>query len=310
MKIALVRHVVGDSGGGPSDDELRSVAAALQAQIVADAAPIWGISAVVSSFSGAEAVPAGHLPVVVVAGRRLPAKRRAFHLMAGGQSAALVEYGDDWTVGASHELIEMLCDPMGTRTIPGPSLVDELQASGAAEARDHEPQGLVEYLMEVCDPCEGSTYAIDGIRVSDFVTPQFYGLPSQSGNRYSFRGALTAPLGLNAGGYITWRTERGDVWQAYAPDDQQGGDVSLGRLQIKRLSERPLTLSRQWIDAHPEGIQRAADDPSDPSTGKTLPSYGQALQQEIGLRLDSPRFWRDVDNNQQARSFLGWLPHR
>ena len=304
VKIALVRHVVGEQSKGPSDDELRAAAAALQSQIVVDVAPIWGISGVVSTFGRAEEVPAGHLPVIVVAGKELPAKRRAFHLLAAGQPAALVEYGEDWTVAASHELVEMLCDPLGTRTIPGPSLVDGRQE------REHEPQGLVEYLMEVCDPCESSSYAVDGVQVSDFVTPQYYGLPSDSGNRYSFTGRLSAPLRLNGGGYITWRTEAGDVWQAFAPGDPGQHEVPIDQLEIKQLPERPLALSRQWIDAHPEAIQRPTGAPADPSTQRSLPSYGEALNQEVGLRLNNPRFWREVDDDPDARNFLAWLPHR
>jgi hypothetical protein len=201
----------------------------------------------------------------------------------------------------------MLCDPVGTRTAAGPSLIDQRQREGATE---HEPQGQVEYLMEVCDPCEGSVYEIDGIHVSDFVTPQYYGLPSMSGTRYSFTGGLSGPLRLYGGGYITWLTVPGDVWQAFAPDDQGKAEVPLEKLTIKQLPERPLSLSRQWIDAHPQGIQRPADAPREPSTGRKLPSYGGALKQEIGLRLDNPRFWRDVENNQRVGAFLGWLPHR
>lgn len=286
VSIALVRY----RGTQPSDEELGRAAQALQQQIVGDVAPIWGVSAVVSAFPEAKQVPAGHLPVIIVGADALPVKRRGFHMLAGGQPAALVAYGDDWTVGASHELIEMLCDPLGTRTIPGPSL---------------EPrQGLVDYLMEVCDPCESSHYELAGVQVSDFVTPQYYGLPSDSGNRYSFTGRLSAPLDLNPGGYVTWRTASGDVWQAYGPDGHPHART------VKQLPERPLVLSRQWIDAHPKGIQRPPDAPADPSTPRSLPTFGEALDSEVGLRLDNPRFWREAADDQGAQAFLGWLPHR
>ena len=287
VKIALVRHVK-DESRGPSDEELAAAAQALQQQVVGDVAPIWGVSAVVTAFPEARQVPSGYLPVIIVGADALPTKRRTFHMLAGGVPAALVAYDEEWTVAASHELIEMLCDPSGIRTIPGPSL--------------HAEQGLVEYLMEVCDPCEGSDYEIGDVRVSDFVTPQYYGLPSQSGNRYSFTGRLSGPLALHEGGYITWRTEQGKVFQAHA----SGG----AEPTIKPLEERPLALSRQWIDAHPKGIQRPADAPPDPSTPVGLPSFGEALDAEVGLRLDNPRFWREAASNTDAQAFLGWLPHR
>jgi hypothetical protein len=134
------------------------------------------------------------------------------------------------------------------------------------------------------------------------VTPQYYGLPSQSGNRYSFTGRLDGPLDLYGGGYITWRTEEGEVFQAHASGP--------GKPEIKPLEERPLTLSRQWIDAHPKGIQRPPDAPEDPSTPIELRPFGEALDAEVGLRLDNPRFWREAASNTAAQAFLGWLPHR
>ena len=51
-------------------------------------------------------------------------------------------------------------------------------------------QGRVEYLVDVCDPCESVSfaYSINGVTVSDFYTPHFMA----SGVRYSFRGEMDA----------------------------------------------------------------------------------------------------------------------
>lgn len=53
---------------------------------------------------------------------------------------ALVSKDEDWTVDASHELLEMLVDP-------------------STEGE------------EICDPVETITYQVDGVWVSEFITP-------------------------------------------------------------------------------------------------------------------------------------------
>jgi hypothetical protein len=191
------------------------VASALQTQVVRDFSPLWDVSAVVSGFRSLEDVPLGYIPMAVV-NARLPGNRRALHLTLGGAPFALVQYRFAWSLAASHELLELLCDPTGMATAVAPSLGDRHQAA-LGDRRDpkYVLQGDVEYLLEICDPCETSTYPINGVLVSDFVTPAFYSGATQGG-RYSFTGRVPAPLTLLAGGYITWRTpspyER--VWQA------------------------------------------------------------------------------------------------
>ena len=86
----------------------------------------------------------------------------------------------------------MLVDPLGTLTRAGNSL-----KSG---------QGRVEYLLEVCDPCQASkfAYSVNSVLVSDFYTPQYFDPVKGGGVRYSFSGALTAPRQVLDGGYLSW----------------------------------------------------------------------------------------------------------
>jgi hypothetical protein len=203
--------------------ELMYVSAALQTQVIRDLSPIWGVSAVVCPFQKLKNVPPGYVPLALI-DDELPLHRAGFHLPAGGQAAALVQYCGDWTGAASHELIEMLCDPSGTATRTAPSLSSE--------------QGLVEYLMEVCDPVERSGYIIDGVIVSDFVTPHYYDAPGTTGGPYSFTGRVGGPLQLLEGGYITWTAPDDAVYQVFGP----GGDPT-------KLADVPPNFSRQAIDA-------------------------------------------------------------
>ena len=100
--------------------ELLHVAAALQTQVARDLNPLWGVSGSVSPFRSLDDVPPSSTAVVIV--KNIPAAEHGFHLGSTGQPLALIQYGDDWWVRASHELVELLCDPWGKRTVAGPSL--------------------------------------------------------------------------------------------------------------------------------------------------------------------------------------------
>ncbi len=263
-----------DAGTIPPE-ELLHVAAALQVQVVRDLAPTWDISGVVSPFLALKDVPAEYIPLVIVS-KPLPYGRPGFHFAVGGQPFAVIHYGQGWSLAASHELIEMICDPTGAATVTGPSLADAKALSPEAKTpiidRQGEgelkyiPQGQVEYLMEVCDPCESSTYKINDVLVSDFVTPEYYRAFTADSGRYSFMGRVAEPRQVLEGGYLSWRARLpktslyqaiGDpedepsraavVDKALASEDQSA--VALPNLTIRQLSDLPSRLSRDWIDA-------------------------------------------------------------
>jgi hypothetical protein len=169
--------------------ELSYVAAALQKQVARDLAPVWGLSGTVDAFPSLSLVPVGYWPVIVVDPASGPAT--GFHLDSRGQPYAIVEHTASWSLTASHEVLEMMCDPTGWRLAGAPSPVTG--------------QGAVGVLVEVCDPCQLApfAYVIDGVLVSDFVTPWYYqGLSVHPS--YSFTGAVRQPLGVLPGGYLAW----------------------------------------------------------------------------------------------------------
>ena len=61
----------------------------------------------------------------------------------------------------------MLVDPSGNR-------LQTSMAIGIVVGQIQDLPGRYEYLVEACDPCEADafTYEIDGIRMSDFLTPR------------------------------------------------------------------------------------------------------------------------------------------
>ena len=146
-------------------------------------------------------MPVGHWPIVVQATIDV-AGADGYHTDKNGQPMALVAYAPNWTLVASHELIEMLVDPFGTRIVPGPSLDPA------------HPQNRVQYLLEACDPVQDAKYAytINGVVVSNFIAPAFHDPAGTNAARYDFTGAVTGPRDVLSNGYISWLDDAGGGW--------------------------------------------------------------------------------------------------
>src|SRR4029077_20385648 len=169
---------------------LAPVAAALQKQVSRDFGPIWNVEATVDAFDKLEDVPVGYWHVLLQ--DELPNSAAGLHKRDDDkQPFALVALTTNWPVFMSHEALEMLVDPQGTLTRAG----DSLQSG----------QGRVEYLIEVCDPCQTSKFAdsVNSVMVSDFYTPQYFDPLKSSGVRYSFSGNVRGPREVLDGGYLS-----------------------------------------------------------------------------------------------------------
>jgi hypothetical protein len=199
IKVALV-----DMTGIVDTHAMATAAAALNIQVTRDLPQFWPITAAVSYLPDARHIPQGVWPVQLVA--HLPPGEGGFHQTRNGQPYAKVVTtpgSNEWTIDASHEIIEMLVDPSGNR-------LQTSVAIGIIGDQVRDFPGRFEYLVEACDPCEADpfTYQIDGVSVSDFITPHFYDSRPTSGTRYSFTGAITAPREILKGGYISWVNPR------------------------------------------------------------------------------------------------------
>jgi hypothetical protein len=225
IHLALTSEV---QGHDPSD--VARVAAALQRQATRDFAPIWSISATVDAFPRLEDVPVGYWPMIVETDINVPGAA-GVHEDKDGQPFALIAMSDSWSLTASHEMLEMLADPFGRRLIPGTS--------------PKRGQGRVEFLVEVCDPCEAANFAytVDGILVSDFYTPHFFDPTDSPGTRYSYTGALTEPRQVLRGGYLSWHDPASDHWWQETFFTQRRQYRDLGVFDAKSGS------LRAWIDA-------------------------------------------------------------
>jgi hypothetical protein len=183
--------LVADPNDVPTND-LAVVAAALNVQVTRDLGPLWGITASVTPFASPADVPVGMWPIIIKR-NVLPAGEGYHQDKDHNQPYAIVEYQEDcrWSHPASHECCEMLVDPSGNRMVAGTS-----------------PDGKrrVLYCLEVCDPCQDSAYAyfINGIRVSDFITPAFYQPIGTRGLLADFAGKISRPHGVLPNGCLCY----------------------------------------------------------------------------------------------------------
>ncbi len=227
----MVRHVALVSESQAVSASLAaSIAAAVQKQVTRDFAPLWQVDATLSYFASLDDVPVGYWPIIIVDQLDDP-NAGGFHTDKNGQPYALVLSQGQVSVDVSHECLEMLADPFGSRTMAGDSI--------------KPGQGRVEFLVEVCDPCEGDafTYMINGLPVSDFYTPHFFDPVAAGSVRYDFTGAIKKPLQVLKQGYISWLDPQSQhMWQA----------LNFGaKMTFRDLGQAPPNLTlREWVDSH------------------------------------------------------------
>ena len=233
IQIGLV-----DTTGKLDPDLVHSAATAMNLQVTRDLPQFWHVNATVFYLPNAKKVPAGVWPVRLV--HSLPPGEGGFHSDQHKQPYAKVigsPRDNSWTIDASHEILEMLVDPYGNR----------IQSSVAIEivrGKIQDGTGQYGYLVESCDPCEANNYAytINGVAVSDFITPHFYDPLATPGTRYSFTGAIKAPRQILPGGYISWVNVEDNTWYQLLYLGKTPKIISLGK------ADASMSL-REWIDS-------------------------------------------------------------
>jgi hypothetical protein len=252
--MSLIQVGLADKTGEIDAGLLQAAAAALNIQVTRDLTQFWNVQASVSYLPNPKKIPAGVWPVFLV--KTLPPDEGGFHMDKHNQPYAEVigsAASEEWTLDASHETLEMLVDPYGNRLQNSTSI--EITAGKIVDGT-----GEFAYLVEACDPCEADNYAyaIQGIEVSDFLTPRFYDPLVTPGTRYSFTGAIKAPRQILPGGYISWvNNEADEVQQLLWVDPDQPPT-------IHNLGPVPPNMSlREWVDGvmHKKHAKTTVRDP-------------------------------------------------
>lgn len=102
-----------------------------------------------------------------------------------------IDENGEFSSTLSHEILEMLADPDAN-----------LYAQGFFRDKGgRRHRAFVSY--EVCDPVEASFYKIDGVRVSNFVLPEWFEPEHKDDDmKMDYMGELNGPFQLARGGYL------------------------------------------------------------------------------------------------------------
>jgi hypothetical protein len=225
MTLPIIIALVDDTNN-ISDGEMSKVAGALQEQIMADFRETWRstprASVVVTDTPGA-AQWAVHIQNQLDDPGAL-----GYHSNTDtNQPVAFVEYDRDWPVTVSHEVLEMIADPFGNRLHSArlPYGLESLYNEFGLPTDKHH----VHYLLEVCDPCERTTYNVGGVDLSDFLTPNWYRtFAPANGAASSHAGGCVSEREVAEGGYVSFCSDNGCWFQTFN---------SQGKLEVRNLGK-------------------------------------------------------------------------
>lgn len=180
-----------------SDSDVQDLIQALQSQVDTDFAPIWHVGCTLVYQAKGQPTQPGVWQLIILDNSDQAGALGYHETTATGDPLGKVfagedlKYGTSWTVTASHELLEMLGDPWINLT----AQIDD--------------QTL--YGYEVCDACEDDSFGYNVtlksngkvIKVSDFVTPEWF-QPAMSTNfPFDLKGHCQKPLEILQNGYIS-----------------------------------------------------------------------------------------------------------
>jgi hypothetical protein len=174
--------------------DLQRVMASLQRQIDEQFFPLWGWRA---QLQLAEMTVKTRAMKVIIRDRSDEAADLGYHIKDGFPITYVfvkddIKSSGEFTSTLSHELLEMIADP-GVN----------LYARGPVKLKN-QPRPLMGWVgYEVCDPVEENLYEIDGVKVSNFVTPEYFETEHKRGSvKFDFLDAVDCPFAVAEGGYL------------------------------------------------------------------------------------------------------------
>jgi hypothetical protein len=238
-----------------SRELLDQIGAAVGKQLAGDVARYWPVTGTIATFGTLFEMPSGYSPIVIKDDPPFDDAAGAHWTNSGDPFAVVIGTSDpnEVSIAVSHEAIEMMVDPAGYALRSGPSPV--------------AGQGTVHFVVEVCDPVQDRdcAYKIDGVYVSDFCTPAYFGA---DGTLFSLKKNVSSALSLADGGYLSWLTGDDHVWQGsglgaafraidkgrYDPSlpiryqtDRHGGASTIAAIHNSGRRRRPFTAGRHRV---------------------------------------------------------------
>ena len=213
------------------DSEITPVVNAIQRQVTEHFAPSGYSDAKLTQICKGDQADPYHRWVCLFDRSDQPGALGYHELNPAGQPLGKIfilddkDFGLEWSITLSHEILEMLCDPDCITT-----------------KRVWMSDGTVRsYMEEPCDACEDDSfgYQIDGVWVSDFVLSAFWG--GQIG-QFDFCEHIIAPLQILDGGYLAWYDKDGN----YATETLGTAQGRALPTQGNRRSEKRQLPKSEW----------------------------------------------------------------
>jgi len=221
------------------DNTIRQAVPALQTQVHRDFAPAWGVDANVVFVAKGSNPPAGAWWLTLLDTSDAAGALGYHDLTNEGLPMGKVFAGTDllhgsqWTVTASHELLEMLADP----------------DINLAAYVDKPGGGITLYAYEICDACEADEfgYTINTTKVSDFVYPAWFeSFRTPGSTQFDQQNRIKEPFQLLAGGYVgVYDSPSGNGWTQLTAE-KKGHRYSM-RAPVGSRRERRRTPRTQWL---------------------------------------------------------------
>lgn len=234
-----------------TDSQVQAVVPALQTQVTRDFYPAWGVDARLTFLPHSTKPEAGQWWLVVLDDSDQAGALGYHDLTNEGLPLGKVfagsdlKFGSEWSVTASHELLEMLADPNINLTV----------------FMQKDDSGGRLYAYEVCDACEADylAYKIGNTLLSDFVYPSWFeDFRKPESAQFDFSNHLTAPLQLAPGGYIgIFDVTSGNGWTQITAKKEDMNMRVRGEVGTRR--ERRRTIRSHWMRSndHASVVKRA-----------------------------------------------------
>ena len=177
-----------------TDQQVQEAIRAVNRQVVEDFMPIWGSGCILRlhapSFDLAhpdtltEEHVRGESVIYLLDQASLPGALGYHDINTRGVPVGFVFVlnTNDWTVTLSHEVLELIIDPTVNIFVPGPY--------------PNDPDITVLHTYEVCGAVERTSYDINGVRVSNFLTPHYFTIDDEIYTRNDFLGVGITSFGV------------------------------------------------------------------------------------------------------------------
>jgi hypothetical protein len=202
-----------------TDAQVEAVLPALQKQVTDDFRAYWDLNCTLVFSARNQQLALGWWQIAVLDNPDQAGVLGYHEMSAQGTPLGKVfakldiSNGTSWTVTLSHELLEMLADPW---------------TNWCAVGSDSKV-----YALEVADPVEadGLGYEIDGVLLSDFVTPAWF--EQTAADRIDFKQHLSKQLEIASGGYISVLDPR-KGWTQITAEGEGGPKAVVGSRRWRR----------------------------------------------------------------------------